>query len=308
MAETNDESPTDAKVEEEPQIAAGASPPPSKTPMYQAVNAARYQRQSLIKEIQVQTGNRVLCCVGGNAAPLTRDDAAGIVELLYNVVGERNNIDFLLHTVGGEIDAAEKIVSMIRARVGQGQLRVIIPDFAKSAGTLVALAADRIVMSDSSELGPIDPQCLRSDGDGNMRWISVMNYLTAYKELCDKLKADPSDVAAKIMLSKLDPTIIVAFEAACTRARTLAEKHLNRWMQKPNFTAIAAALMDTKRWATHGQMIGWQDAKEEGLVIEYLKPDNEEWRAYWRLYCFQRLAVKDREKLFESDYASLPME
>jgi hypothetical protein len=60
--------------------------------------------------------------------------------------------------------------------------------------------------------------------------------------------------------------------------------------------------------AAHGQVIGWEAAQEEGLVVEYLGPHNEEWRSYWRLHCLQRLAVKDREKLFESDYASLATE
>jgi len=44
------------------------------------------------------------------------------------------------------------------------------------------------------------------------------------------------------------------------------------------------------------------------LEVEYLHREREEWRAYWGLYCLQRLAVKDKQKLFEAYYASLPME
>src|SRR5437588_12079516 len=110
------------------------------------------------------------------------------------------------------------------------------------------------------------------------------------------------------MLSKLDPTTVVQFEAIAKRARTLAEEHLNRWMfqqTKANFTKIAHDLMDTNLWPDHGQMIGWEDAKQMELEIEYLQPESGEWRLYWSLYCLQRLAVKDREKLFEADQASL---
>jgi hypothetical protein len=42
--------------------------------------------------------------------------------------------------------------------------------------------------------------------------------------------------------------------------------------------------------------------------VEYLDPSSEEWQAYWQLYCLQRLAIKDREKLFESEFASLVAE
>ncbi len=285
-------------------------PKPMKTPMYEADNAVRYLRQERIKDMQKEANSRLLCYVAGAGAGITRDDVLGIGEMLHNVP-RGSNIDFLLHTGGGDIDAAEKIVSMLRAAVGkEGRFRVVVPDFAKSAGTLIGLAADRVLMSDSSELGPIDPQFSKKDGDGNVRWHSVLNYLNAYELICAQLRDNPDDLPAKVMLSKLDPTTVVQFEAIKRRARMLAEQHLNRWMfhsKGGNYTKIAGELMDINRWPAHGQMIGWEDAKEMGLEIEYLSPDSKEWRAYWSLYCQQRLAVKDGQILFESDYASLPM-
>jgi hypothetical protein len=103
------------------------------------------------------------------------------------------------------------------------------------------------------------------------------------------------------------------FEAAKDRARNLAQKHLQRGMlrlgQGPkSYTQVALDLLDTKRWLTHGQMIGPDDAKEIGLEVEYLESTNKEWRQYWKVYCRQRLAVTDREKLFESHYVSLATE
>jgi hypothetical protein len=142
-------------------------------------------------------------------------------------------------------------------------------------------------MSDSSELGPIDPQFLKKDADGNARWHSVLNYLQAYETLCEKLRQKPDDVPSRIMLSKLDPTTVVQFEAISKRARTLAEEHLNRWMfrqKKTNYTKIAHDLMDTNRWPAHGQMISWEDAKEMELEVEYLHPESEDWHCYWSLY------------------------
>jgi len=54
-------------------------------------------------------------------------------------------------------------------------------------------------------------------------------------------------------------------------------------------------------------MISWEDAQDPkiGLVVEYLDPKSEAWQRYWLLYCQQRLATQDGQKLFESDYASL---
>lgn len=293
-----------------PSAAVPPSRPPQKTPMYRAQNAERYVRQGQIKDIQRTSNSHLLCYVAGNMAQIMRDDIIGVVEMLHNVP-RGDSIDLMLHTGGGDINAAEKMVSMIRAAVGkQGRFRVIVPDFAKSAGTLIALAADKILMSDSSELGPIDPQFPKKDNDGTVRWHSVLNYLAAYDMACQQINLDQNNVVAAAMLSKFDPTMVQQFEAVKRRARTLAEHHLRRWMfhnKTVAYTKIANDLMDIERWPAHGQMIGYEDAKDIQLEIEYVAPDSQEWQAYWSLYCNQRLAIKDDQRLFESDYASLVM-
>jgi hypothetical protein len=288
----------------------GGGAEPTKTPLYQAMHGDRYRRQDLIKQIQINSRRRLICYVSGIEALIDRDDTLGFVDLLHNMP-RGGNLDLLLHTGGGNVDAAEKLIWMVRATVGAGHLRVIIPDFAKSAGTLIALGADKIVMSDTSELGPIDPQITLNDGHANFIPHSVLHYLDAYKTHSESLQLNANDVAAQIMLGKLDPATVKVFEAARDRAREVGEKHLRRWMfqtEKGNFTDIVRLLMDIKRWPSHGQMINWQDAHEIGLLVDYLDPESEEWRSYWQLYCLQRLAVKDRQKLFESEYTSLVVE
>jgi hypothetical protein len=183
-----------------------------------------------------------------------------------------------------------------------------VPDFAKSAGTLMTLGADAIVMSDTSELGPIDPQVTLNDGHGNLIRHSVQSYLDAYESHAEALKKNPNDTVAQIMLRKLEPATIKLFEAVRDRSRKFAEDQLKLGMFRSgtgNFTKIASDLIDTKRWLTHGQMIGWNDAIKIGLSVDYLSPSSEEWQCYWYLYCLQRLAIQDGQKLFESDVASL---
>lgn len=294
-------------VEATAPVASSVTPMPSKTPMFQAIHAQRYQRQALLKAIGTQFHRPLICYICGLSAPINRDDTVFFVDLLHNVK-KGDNLDLMLHTGGGDIDAAEKLISIVRTRVGTGQLRVIVPDFAKSAGTLMALGADEIVMSDMSELGPIDPQIALNDGHGNRIAHSVQSYLDAYDAHSAALQADPGNVAAGIMLGKLDPATLKVFEAVRDRARRFAENQLKRGMFRAgigNYTKIAADLIDTKRWLTHGQMIGCQDAIDIGLTVRYVEPAGDEWQFYWQLYCLQRLAIKDTEKLFESEYASL---
>ena len=74
-----------------------------------------------------------------------------------------------------------------------------------------------------------------------------------------------------------------------------------------NYTKTASKLLETERWLSHGQMISWEDAMDDtiGLVVEHLDYHSETWQDYWQLYCLQRLEVGNRQKLYESDYASL---
>jgi hypothetical protein len=282
-----------------------AVPPamPAKTPMYEAVHAPRYHRQELIKKIECEYGRRLICYVSGRGATIDRDDTVGFMELLHNLSPEQD-IDLLLHTRGGDVDAAEKILSLVQATVGGRELRVIIPEFAKSAGTLMALGADSLLMSDTSELGTIDPQIWADDGQGNMVCHSVLSYIDAYATQAAALIKNPDDPVARLMLSKLDPTTLQTYTAVRERARNFAESQLKR--KGRNFSAITSALLDTKRWPSHGQMIGWQDAKHElDLNVHYLPSRSPQWQAYWRLYCLLRLAVADKQNIFESTYASL---
>jgi hypothetical protein len=274
-----------------------AVPARSKTPLYQAINAVRYQRQAIIKKIQERGDSRLICYVTGKNTLIDRDDTIGFVDLLHNVPAG-TPVDLLLHTGGGDIDAAEKLITMVHNKVGTATLRIIVPDCAKSAGTLMVLGCDRVVMSDTSELGPIDPQIVLADGNGNRIRHSVQSYLDAFDDHSAALKVNPDDVAAKIMLSKLDPATVKLFTAVRDRARKFAEAQLTHGMfrdNKGNCTQTASELLDTKRWQSHAQMISWQDAQDPriGLTVEYLGPDSDQWQEYWQLYCMQRLAVTD---------------
>jgi len=279
-----------------------------KTPMFEAIHSGRYERKSRIRTIQERTKRALICYICGPAASIERDDAVFFVDLLHSVDKDAN-VDLMLHTGGGDIDAAEKLISLVRSRIGQkGHLRVVVPDYAKSAGTLMALGADLIVMSDASELGPIDPQITLDDGRGNRIRHSVLSYLDAYQEHAGALRKNPADAVAHVMLSKLDPATVKVFEAVKKRSLLFAENQLKFGMfrfKSGNYTRIASALMDAERWQTHGQMIGWEAAQGIELLVEYMDPMSDGWQDYWRLYCHQRLAIKDGGKLFESEQVSL---
>ena len=282
----------------------------TRTPLYEAYNSARYERQELIRQIQAQTKRRLISYVSGNGRRIDRDDTMPFVDLLYQL-SPGENVEIMLHTLGGSVDSAEKLMRLVRSKVSDGEIYIVVPEYAKSAGTLMVLGADCVVMSDTSELGPIDPQRIFYDSHGAGRWQPVQNYLDAYHEHRDKVSEDPNNVVSQIMLGKLDSEIVKLCESERDRARQSAEYLLKRGMfrlrEGSNFTKTVELLLDTNLWRSHGQMISWQEVHdlELGLIVEYIDPHLNLWQQYWKLYCLQRLAVGDNEKLYESDCVSL---
>ena len=65
-------------------------------------------------------------------------------------------IDILLHTPGGLVLASEQIACALKRH--KGKVTVFVPHYAMSGGTLIALAADEIIMDPDAVLGPVDPQ------------------------------------------------------------------------------------------------------------------------------------------------------
>lgn len=82
-------------------------------------------------------------------------------------------IDLILHTPGGLVLAAEQIACALKRH--KGKVTVFIPHYAMSGGTLIALAADEIVMDPNAVLGPVDPQL--ATGQGYIPAASVLKAL-----------------------------------------------------------------------------------------------------------------------------------
>jgi hypothetical protein len=283
----------------------GAKRPMMKTPMFTARNSARYERQELIKQIDSAEGTHLICYVGGPNTQIDRDDIIGFVDLLHNVP-EGEAVDLFLHTIGGDVDACEKLVRLILAKVVDSPFRVIVPDVAKSAGTLMALGANQILMSETSELGMIDPQFPMRDSQGNEFWHSVIAYLEAHAEYATALRDDPKDPVALLSLDNFDAKVVRKFQGIRDRVRTFAEDLLKR--QGLPASTISGELISSSRWKTHGQPIRHDDAAQLGLPVIHIPSDDERWILYWKLYCLQRLAIAQSGKIFESAFVSQILE
>lgn len=83
------------------------------------------------------------------------DDSEAILRVI-RLTPDDQPIDLVLHKPGGLVLAAEQIAQALAAH--KGKVTVFVPHYAMSGGTLLALAADAIVMDPNAVLGPVDPQ------------------------------------------------------------------------------------------------------------------------------------------------------
>ena len=157
-------------------------------------------------------------------------------------------LDLVLHTPGGLVLAALQIAKAVREH--KANVTVFVPHYAMSGGTLIALAADEIVMCEHSALGPIDPQL------GDLPAASL-------------LKVVEEKPVAKID----DHTLIMADigRKAITQVKQAASELLTRRMPAEQATALAEKLA-TGIW-THDYPIWASTAKSLGLPVSTNMPD-----------------------------------
>jgi len=110
---------------------------------YTGRNIITYHSGWLVKENAVNTD-------------INDSDISGFMNAIKGL-NPSQGLDLILHTRGGSPTAAEGIVKYLRSKFGK-DIRVIVPQLAMSAGTMIACAAKLIIMGKQSNLGPIDPQ------------------------------------------------------------------------------------------------------------------------------------------------------
>ncbi len=149
------------------------------------------------------------------------NDIHGFMEAVYGLEG--NQLDLILHSPGGSAEAAEAIVLYLRSKFEH--IRVFVPHMAMSAATMIATAADEIVMGKHSFIGPIDPQ-LQMQTSLGIRNVPAQAIIDQFEE-AKKQSANPAHLRAWIpMLSQYGPDLLVT----CANATNLGKKLVIDWL------------------------------------------------------------------------------
>ena len=204
------------------------------------------------------------------------EDLQGLMEVIHGL--SRSNLDLVLHSPGGSPEAAEALMEYLRSKFDH--IRVIVPQQAMSAATMMACAADVIVMGKHSFLGPIDPQLILSTPLGQ-RAVPAQAILKQFDRAQAEC-ADPKKLASWLpSLNQYGPDLLVL----CEEASALAEDVVRGWLEKYMFAGqagAAARAADIAEWLnkhetfkSHSRHLKRSQLEECGLTIEHLETDQK---------------------------------
>lgn len=288
----------------------------------QEASQGRTTRQELIRRIEnfdQRKRRRLLTYVANIDHPSSSLTAADIVPLgdALASLGKVDNLDVLLHTTGGSGDMAEKFVEMCRSHC-RFELRVIVPNMAKSAGTLIALGADAILMGYCSELGPIDPQITIVVGDVP-QMVSAWTFIHARDELQRKVEqALAAGENADVYLQQL-ATIDVVFVTHCEQLMTFAKQLVRKFVfnrygkndaARERADKVVSFLSNVEEHISHGRLILARELQRHcvpPLQVQELSEEDALWQLLWELYVRFEVFLKQTQaaKLIETAEVSL---
>lgn len=244
---------------------------------FDAISKERKAQLKRISELRQRDVLVIAAAIGKPNTSIEYSDLIPIADQVDGLKGER--LDVILETPGGSGETTEEIVRLLRR--GRKELNFIVPGTAKSAGTIMVMAGDEILMGSLSALGPIDAQISREG-----RQFSAEAYLQGIEEIKRESDEKKSLNRAYIpILQNITPGDIESAKNALRfgkdlAARWLAEHKFSHWThhrkdnrevtadeRKVRAMRIAEDLGSHSKWMSHRRSIKLEELSEMGILI-----------------------------------------
>jgi hypothetical protein len=250
-------------------------------------------RASEIVEGTLRGGNQAIAdAMNADVMAISAPMSFGLDDVIKNEVenvneeeSTSNKLVVMLETGGGYIEVVERIVSVFRRHYDS--VEFIIPNFAYSAGTVLALSGDEIHMNYYSVLGPIDPQFTTENG----RSVPGMGYIAKYNSLINIINSVDDDKVGSVraelsyLLKKFDPAEVFQIEQAIRHSQELLEKWLPQYKfrnwtvtesgkevtaeyRKERAEHIAKILGNAEHWHSHGRGISMAELESDRIGLK----------------------------------------
>jgi len=250
---------------------------------------------------------------------LNQEDYYTIVDILREK--DLSKIDFYIESLGGSGESAEEIVRFMRSKFDT--ISFVVPGQAKSAGTIIVLSGDEILMTETGSLGPIDAQVkigrsIQSAYD-YIEWTE-----NKQKEAKEKGALNPFDA---IMIAQISPGELSGVLHSLNFAKDLVIDWLSnykfkKWqvsetkkipiteeIRRKRAEEIANDLIDHSKWRSHGRSIKIDDLRGIGLKITRIEDNPDLSKIVYRIQTVCRflfttttaykIFATEKEKIFK---------
>jgi len=242
------------------------------------------ERSELINRLEEKRSSKIITYITSDRENLNTQIAPDSVRLIYRhlqKIGAANKIDLFLYTTGGNLMAPIRIVHLIREHCAS--FEVLVPHRAMSAGTLLCMGADRIVMGSLAELSPVDPSTANAFNPADplnphvripISVEDVRAYLNLAKQQAGITSEDKTLEVFRALTNQINPIALGNVHRVYSEIRTLVESllkiHMTSEDEKFKIVQIVESL--TNKY-THDYPITRQEAGMIGLKVS--EPDSE---------------------------------
>ena len=221
---------------------------------------------SIIKQIEKQRKSKLLVfyCHKTISLPVSYQ-----LSKILRRMGNMEDLDIMLESGGGDIDACYKILKLLKAY--SKRTAVVVPHFAKSGATLISLGADELYMCKGGELGPIDPQ-VKDPYSGE--FIPAHSLKEALKFI-----EETQDPLVKLSLADKIPVLLMG---AYREAGASSKQYLEEIFSKSGNGKKELIRNFTEKYLSHGYPIDRDDLIKIGLKVS--KPNEKTENAFCDLH------------------------
>ncbi|MEO0124002.1 MAG: serine protease [candidate division WOR-3 bacterium] len=208
---------------------------------------------------------------------ITDEDVQGFMEVVSGLTDD--NLDIIIHSPGGSAEATEALVIYLRSKFKH--IRAIIPYGAMSAATMLACAANEIIMGKHSFIGPIDPQVIVHTRLG-LQAIPAQAIIEQFNIAREECIKDPKNLGVWLpIIEQYGPALLVQCEHANELSKTLVTEWLEKYMfaneddAQEKAKTIGNKLSAHSFFKSHARHIGREQVIELKLKITNLEDDQK---------------------------------
>lgn len=196
---------------------------------------------------------------------INENDKNAFMNAVYGM-DKTKGVDLILHTPGGDIAATESIVNYLKSLFGNN-VRAIVPQISMSAGTMIAMSCQEIIMGRQSSLGPIDPQ---------MNGVACQMVVDEFKRAVDEVRTNPASLGLwQTIIGKYSPTFLTACSDAIKWSEELAELWLTEVNPQIDMDKVKNLFINHNHSYSHSRHISKEDCRSAGLPISDLEANQD---------------------------------